>query len=147
MDTSPTGEPAAPEHVGLALRAISAGTAGGVAVVAVMMWLVRTLQESGVAPLAPTPADDIATFILLGWTGGALLGGFAAFALMAPLASSYRRGGLAMVAGFATLLVSFVTAPVDSFFGRWGLLGLAAVAAMAMVRLLGRLRRQARGEA
>ncbi len=147
MDTSPTGEPAAPEHVGLALRAIAAGTAGGVAAVAVMMWLVRTLQESGLAPLAPTPADDIATIILLGWTGGALLGGFAAFALMAPLTSSYRRGGLAMVAGFATLLVSFVTAPVDSFFGRWGLLGLAAVAAVAMVGLLRRLRRQARGEA
>lgn len=136
-----TGEPAHPEHVGLALRAILAGAAAGVGLVSLVMWLVRTLQLSGLAPLAPTPSDDIATIILMGWTGGALMGGFAAFALMAPLVSSYRRGGLAMVAGFATLLCSFITAPVDSLFGRWGLLGLTALAGLALLLLLRSVRR------
>ncbi len=136
-----TGEPARPEHVGLALRAIAAGAAAGVGSVALVMWLVRTLQLSGLAPLSPTPSDNIATIILLGWTGGALLGGLAAFALMAPLVSSYRRGGLAMVAGFGTLLFSFITAPVDSLLGRWGLLGLAALAGLLLILLLRSVRR------
>lgn len=125
---SPTGEPAAPDHVGLAIRAIGAGTLAGVAVVSAMMWLVRTLQFRGVAPLAPTPADPVANLVLFGWLGGALAGALAGWLVMRPIASAYRRGGLAMVAGFATLLVSFVTAPVDSFFGRPGLLGLVGVA-------------------
>lgn len=141
--TAITGEPAHPEHVGVALRAIAAGAASGVGAVALVMWLVRTLQLSGRAPLAPTPGDDIATLILLGWTGGALLAGFAAFALMAPLRSGYRRGGFAMVAGFATLLLSFVTAPVDSLLGRWGLLGLTALSGALLLGLLRSVRRGA----
>ncbi len=142
LPTAITGEPAHPEHVGLALRAIGAGAAGGVGTVSLVMWLVRTLQLSGLAPLSPSPSDHIATIILLGWTGGALLGGLAAFALMAPLVSSYRRGGLAMVAGFGTLLCSFITAPVDSLLGRWGLLGLTAVAGLLLLLLLRSVRRR-----
>lgn len=140
METSATGEPAHPEHVGLALRAIAAGSLVGSAAVSLVMWLVRTLQESGLAPLAPKPSDGIATIILLGWTGGALIAGLAAFALMAALVSSYRRGGLAMVAGFGTLLVSFITAPVDKLLGRWGLLGLAAASVVGFLLLLRSIR-------
>lgn len=127
-ELSPTGEPAAPDHVGLAFRAIAAGTLAGVAFVAAMMWTYRALQASGSAPPAPTAHDPIVNLVLFGWLGGAAAGALAAWLVMRPIASAYRRGGLAMVAGFATLLVSFVTAPVDSLFGRWGLVGLTAVA-------------------
>ncbi|MBK6778189.1 MAG: hypothetical protein IPI92_06510 [Gemmatimonadetes bacterium] len=125
-ELSPTGEPAAPDHVGLAFRAIAAGTLAGVAFVAAMMWTYRALQASGTAPPAPTAHDPIVNLVLFGWLGGAAAGALAAWVVMRPLASAYRRGGLAMVAGFASLLVSFVTAPVDSLFGRPGLLVLAA---------------------
>ena len=139
-ELSATGEPAAEEHVALAVRSLAAGVIAGVAGVAVMMWLVRTLQASGVAPLAPGPSDSIANLILLGWLGGAGLGAVVAWTLLSPLVSAYRRGGLSMVAGFGTLLVAFVTAPVDSFFGRWGLLGLAALLTLGFVVLLWRNR-------
>lgn len=136
---SATGEAAQPEHVGIALRGMLAGAVLGLGAVALVMWLVRTLQLAGRAPLAPTPADTIATVILAGWVGGAVLGGLAAWSLLAPIRSSYRRGGLAMVGGFATLLVSFITAPVDSLLGRWGLLGLAAVAVLLFAHLARRI--------
>ena len=145
MIVSPTGEPAAPDHVGLAFRALAAGTLAGVSAVAAMMWLVRALQAAGHAPLAPTPRDPIANLVLLGWLGGAAGGALAAWAVLRPIASAYRRGGLAMVAGFATLLVSFVTAPVDSLFGRWGLLGLVAVAGGAALVLARQAARRAAG--
>jgi hypothetical protein len=143
--TSPTGEPAAPEHVGLALRAMAAGALAGLGAVSTVMWLVRTLQISGAAPLQPRPSDMIANLVLFGWLGGALFGAATAWSIMAPIASAYRRGGFAMVAGFGTLLLSFVTAPVDSLLGRWGLLGLPAVAALFVLALLRRLGPRAGG--
>jgi hypothetical protein len=136
---SPTGEPAAPEHVGLAFRAMAAGALSGLGAVATVMWLVRTLQISGAAPLAPHPSDMVANLVLFGWLGSALFGALTAWSIMAPIASAYRRGGFAMVAGFGTLLLSFVTAPIDSLFGRWGLLGVPAVAALLVLALLRQL--------
>lgn len=126
-ELSATGEPAQPDHLGIALRGLVAGVLAGLAAVAVVMWVVRSLQASGHAPLAPRPSDTIATVILAGWMGGSILGGVATWALLAPIRSAYRRGGLAMVAGFGSLLFSFLTAPADSLFGRPGLLGLAVL--------------------
>ena len=143
METSPTGEPAAPEQVGLALRAIAAGALAGLGVVSATMWLLRTLQAAGAAPLAPRPSDTFASLVLLGWLGGALLGAAAAWGLMAPIASAYRRGGFAMVTGFGTVLLALVTAPVDGFFGRWGLLALSGIAALLFLFLLRRMIRKA----
>ena len=143
MPLSPTGEPAAPEHVGLAFRAMAAGALAGLGAVSTVMWLVRTLQLSGAAPLTPRPSDMIANLVLFGWLGGALIGAAIAWRIMAPMASTYRRGGFAMVAGFATLVLAFVTAPIDSLFGRWGLLGVAAVAALLIMALLSRMGQRA----
>lgn len=142
MTESPTGEPGTPDQLGLALQATASGTLFGLAAVAATMWLVRTLQASGAAPLTPTPADPIATLVLVGWIGGAAAGAAAAWLVMRPIPSAYRRGGLSMVAGFATLLLAFVTAPVDSLFGRWGLLGLAAAAAAAGLAMARRARQK-----
>lgn len=139
-ELSPTGEPAHPEQVGLAFRAMAAGAAAGVGLVAAIMWLVRTLQTAGIAPLAPKPSDTIADLILFGPLVGAFLGALVTWGLAAPIASAYRRGGFAMVAGFATLLLSLVTAPVDHCFGRWGLLVMTAVAAALFLFFLHRIR-------
>jgi hypothetical protein len=134
--TSLSGEPVTADHLGLALRAMAAGSLAGLAAVAAVLWLVRTLQVTGVAPIAPGPRDLVANLVLLAWLGGAGLGATIAWSLMAPIASTYRRGGLAMVAGFGTLLVAFVTAPVDSMLGRAGLLGLAVLATALFVSVL-----------
>jgi hypothetical protein len=140
-ELSATGEPAAPDHVGLALKALVAGVLAGLAAVAATMWLVRTLQVAGAAPLAPRPSDAIANLVLFGWLGGALVGAMAAWAIMAPIASAYRRGAFAMVAGFGSLVVAFVTAPVDRVLGRWGLLGLTTVAVLVALAVASRARR------
>ncbi|MDH5316374.1 MAG: hypothetical protein OEW44_07825, partial [Gemmatimonadota bacterium] len=46
--------------------------------------------------------------------------------VLAPVGSTYRQGGLAMVSAFATLVVSLTAAPVDMAFGRMGLVVLSA---------------------
>jgi hypothetical protein len=140
-ELSATGEPVTPDNLGLAVRSMLAGIAVGVAVVSAAMWLIRTLQVSGAAPLAPRPSDTIANLVLLGWLGGAAVGAAAAWGLMAAIASDYRRGGLAMVAGFGTLLLAFLTAPVDSLLGRWGLVSLTALCVLLYLVLLRRIRR------
>ncbi len=141
---SATGEVAQPDHVGIALRGILAGAVAGLGLVSLVMWLVRTLQVSGAAPLAPKPSDSIATVILAGWMGSAIAGGFVSWTLLKPIRSAYRRGGLAMVGGFAGLLFAFVTAPVDGVLGRWGLLGLAGVAGLWFLLLARKIARRAR---
>ncbi len=128
VELSPTGEVAAPDHVGVAMRAMGFGILFGLAVTSAMLWVVRTVQLSTPHPADGKPSDAVVNLLLLAWLGGAALATAAGFSLMRPLTSLYRRGGLSIVAGFATLVVSFVTQPVDGLLGRPGLLGLAALA-------------------
>jgi hypothetical protein len=66
---------------------------------------------------------DLTFFLLVvGTLSGLLLASFSAWRLLAPLESVYRRGGLAMVAGFATVLLMLVCIPVNQLLGRAGLL-------------------------
>jgi hypothetical protein len=79
--------------------------------------------------------------------GGTLLGialaAWAAWRLLGPIASAYRRGGLAMVSGFATVLLMLVCIPINQLLGRTGLtvlLGLSGAAAALLGRRVRRLR-------
>ena len=135
VELSPTGEVAAPDHVGVAFRAMGFGVCFGLAVTSALLWLVRTIQRSAVQPAGGRPDETIVNLLLLAWLGGAALATAAGFSLMRPLTSLYRRGGLAMVAGFATLVVSFVTQPVDALYGRAGLLGLSTLATLLCLLL------------
>lgn len=136
-ELSPTGEVAAPDHVGLAFRSIGFGVLFGLSVTAALLWVVRTVQLTAPPVAGAPPSGTIVNLLLLAWLGGGALATAAAFSLMRPLTSLYRRGGLAMVAGFATLMVTFITQPVDAAFGRPGLMVLAAVAS-GLCLLLGR---------
>ncbi len=127
VELSPTGEPAAPGHVGVAFRAMSFGVCFGLGVTAAVLWVVRTVQLSTPTPVDAKPSELVVNLLLLAWLGGAALASVASFSLMQPLTSLYRRGGLSMVAGFATMVVSFVTQPVDAALGRGGLLGLTGL--------------------
>jgi len=142
MDTSITGEPAAPEHVGVALRAIAAAVFVGGGATAAVLYFVRGLQVGAPAPAVPVTTGLIPNLILTGWLGGAALAALCAWLLMRPIQSSYRRGAFAMVAGFTTLVLALVTMPADALFGRAGLLAISIVGLAGGLLLARRARKR-----
>ena len=81
-------------------------------------------------------------YLLFGGTlSGVLMAAWAAWRLLQPIASTYRRGGLAMVSGFATVLLMLVCIPVNQLLGRSGLVALLALSATAAILLAKRARR------
>jgi hypothetical protein len=135
METSISGEPAAPHHVGIAIRAIGFSAMLGGAAGTLLLWGVRTLQ--GLEPTAPSQAASLPVFSLL---VGALLGApalasLATWTLTRPLTSSWRRGGFAAVAGGAGLLIILAAAVADSLGGRMGLLAYAGACVLVCLLL------------
>ena len=85
-------------------------------------------------------------YLLFGGTlTGVLMAAWAAWRLLQPIASTYRRGGLAMVSGFATVLLMLVCIPVNQLLGRSGLVALLALSATAAILLAKRARRLGAG--
>jgi hypothetical protein len=133
----------APGEVGVAARSIAFAVLFGTGLIAIALWGVRTMQLDNPAPPAPGTFGPGGVILIAATLGGPLAAAAAAFALMAPIGSYYRRGGLAMVGGFATVVVALVTMPVDQRFGRPGLLTLAALCALSCLLLALRARRAA----
>jgi hypothetical protein len=128
--TGPTGEPAAPQQVGPALRAMVTATLLGAGIIAIALWAARTLQM-GVPTVAGAPPPTSVFLIVVGGTlGGLAAATGVAWTLLAPLASAYRRGGLSMVSGFATALAMLPAVLAEQAGGRWGLLGYGAIAVL-----------------
>lgn len=97
--------------------------------------------------LGSTPTFGGAFYLLVGGTlGGIALAGVFAWWLLAPIGSVYRRGGLAVVSSFATILAMLVSMPVNQLWGRRGLAALAALALGLSLLLARRARRLAREE-
>lgn len=136
---SVSGEPAAPEHVGVAFRAILFGTIAGTGLVALVMWGVRTLQWQSPATTTAATSGPIFTLGVGGTIAGLLVATGLAWSLMRPLRSPFRRGGLAIIAGFATVIVMLLTIAVDYIAGRWALLGFAALCALGCALLARRV--------
>jgi hypothetical protein len=82
--------------------------------------------------------------LLVGMIGGPLLGALITFWLLDPLASSYRRGGLAVVSGFAAFVAMFAGMPVHQAFGQTGLAAFALLFAAAGLAFFRRARQAAR---
>jgi hypothetical protein len=81
-------------------------------------------------------------YLLFGGTlAGIVLAGGAAWRLLGPIESAYRRGGLAMVSGFSTVLLMLICIPVNQLLGRTGLIVLLVLSAIAAA-LLGRRARR-----
>lgn len=86
-------------------------------------------------------------YIVFGGTlAGILTAAGVAWSLLGPIASDYRRGGLAMVSGFATVLLMLVCIPINQLLGRSGLIVLLTLSALAAI-LLGRRARRLRARA
>jgi hypothetical protein len=86
------------------------------------------------------PADpEPAFYVLFGGTvAGILAAAATAWGLLKPIDSAYRRGGLAMVAGFATVVLMLLCIPVHQLLGRAGLAAMIVICAAAAA-VLGRL--------
>lgn len=93
------------------------------------------------------PANLDLSFSLL--VGGTLLGilgaAYAAWRLLERVDSVYRRGGLSIVAAFATVLLMLVCIPVNQLLGPNGLLLLLAVSAVLAIVLSRQARRWGTG--
>ena len=68
-------------------------------------------------------------WIFAGTLAGILLAGSVAWRLLEPVTSTYRRGGLAMVAAFATVVLMLICTRIFELFGRGGLLTFLAFCA------------------
>jgi len=125
------------DRVGLAFRAMAVAILLGVAVVSLALLAVRTMLLS--APAGDTPIAATAPFavLLAGTAAGVGTAAAVTWALLKPVRSQYRRGGLSAVSGFATIAGMLVAMPAYQILGRAGLVGLT-VACAAAAALLGR---------
>lgn len=105
--------------------------------------LVITATVLGVDALRTTGNVDLIFYLLVGGTlTGILLAGFAAWRLLEPVGSVYRRGGLSIVCAFATVLLMLICIPIHQLLGRAGLLillGLSGAMALVLARRARRL--------
>jgi hypothetical protein len=85
-----------------------------------------------------------ATLLLAGTLGGFVMAGVAAWWLLAPIGSIYRRAVLALSSSFVTVVLMLIAVPVHQWAGQSGLLGLAALLAAGAVAFGLRARRAAR---
>jgi hypothetical protein len=84
---------------------------------------------------AAAPAQGrLALLLGAGTLAGILAAAGVTWMLLAPIVSYYRRGGLSIVASFATVVLMLLTIPVHQLAGR---AGLGAAAAMCAVAALG----------
>jgi hypothetical protein len=127
------------DPIGLAAASAGAGMAVGLAVISSTVAVVGLVRgpATGSTPDFGAPL----ALLLAGTMGGLLLAGVVTWHLLAPVDSAYRRGGLAMVSSFATVILMLVTMPLNQAAGRAGLLGLAAAAAGVGLLLARRARR------
>jgi hypothetical protein len=134
-ETSISGEPAAPHHVGIAIRAIGfSGMLGGAAGT-LLLWGVRTLQQMQPATSARTGSLPVFSLLVAALLGAPALASLATWILTRPLTSTWRRGGFSAVAGGLGLIVLIATPLAYEWGGRAGLLAYAGLCVLICVVL------------
>jgi hypothetical protein len=114
--------------------AMGSGVAFGVAVVTLTVLGVERLRPA--MPTSDPTAGPSFYLLVFGTLAGLVFAGVVAWWLLAPVPTTYRRGGLSLVAGFATVIPMLLCMPVNQAAGPAGLAGLAA-AALGISLLLG----------
>ena len=95
-------------------------------------------------PGTSEPALGAPLYILFfGTVGGLVLAGVVAWRLLRPLESTYRRGGLALVSAFATVVLMQIYRPLDAAFGIPALLAGTALTGVLALLFARRARRMA----
>ena len=122
---------------GFLAAALACAVSAGLIVVTATVLLVDALRGE-----AQQENLTLRLYLLFGGTlFGIVLAAWAAWRLLGPIASTYRRGGLAMVSGFATVLLMLICIPINQLLGRTGLILLLALSAIAATLLRRRARR------
>jgi hypothetical protein len=129
------------DPLALAATALGAGLSAGLALVGVTVAALDALRP-------PPGAQDTAAggslyLLAAGTLGGLVLAGMVTWSLLSPLESTSRRGGLALVSAFATVLVMQVYPLLHSALGTPALVATAGLAAGAAWLLARRARRMA----
>jgi hypothetical protein len=129
------------DPVSLAAVALGAGLSAGLALVGATVAAIAALRPP---PGTTEPALGAPLYLLLfGTLGGLVLAGVVAWRLLSPLESTYRRGGLAIVSAFATVVGMQIYRPLVAAFGIPALLLAAGIAAALAWALARRARRMA----
>ena len=125
--------------LGFLAAALACAVSAGLMVVTATVLLVEVLRGE-----AQQENLTLRLYFLFGGTlSGIALAGWAAWSLLGPIESAYRRGGLAMVSGFATVVLMLICIPINQLLGRIGLVILLALSAVAAALLGRRARRLA----
>ena len=126
--------------IGFLAAAIAGAIAIGLVVVTATVLLADVLKSG-----AYQHDLTLRLYLLFGGTvGGILAAAGAAWRLLQPIPSLYRRGGLAIVSGFATVLLMLICIPIHQMFGQAGLLVTMGLSVVAAAFLAARSRRLAR---
>ncbi|HEY3012202.1 MAG TPA: hypothetical protein VGJ36_05615 [Gemmatimonadales bacterium] len=127
--------------IGFLAAAVSSAVSIGLLVITATVLAVDALRSNG------GPRNlDLSFYLLVGGTLlGIFLAAYAAWRLLAPVASAYRRGGLSIVCAFATVLLMLICIPVHQVLGRPGLLLLLGVCAVTATMLGRQARRRGAG--
>jgi hypothetical protein len=140
--TGPEGAPtraAEPDTdpVRLVFGALAFGVTLGVGCQGLVTWSVRTVLERAPVLGAPGLGSPPTLLLLVGTFAGMVAAGLATGTLIAPIRNPWRQAMLAIIAGLGSFMVSLITLPIYSNFGRGGLLALSGVAALVCI-LIGR---------
>ena len=123
--------------LGFLAATLACAVSAGLMVVTATVLLVDGLRDK-----AYPESLTLRLYLLFGGTlAGILIASWATWRLLDPVASTYRRGGLAMVSGFATVLLMLVCIPINQLLGRIGLVILLTLSGIAAA-LLGRRARR-----
>jgi hypothetical protein len=131
------------DPIRLALLAMGSGMAFGLAAVSLTVLGVDLVRPATPAPgIASGPAFYL---LLFGTIGSLILAGVVAWRLLAPILSTYRRGGISLVTAFATVLPMLLCMVANQLAGRIGLVALAGGALLLALALGARARRAGAG--
>jgi hypothetical protein len=103
----------------------------GLSVITATVLAVDALRGDG----SPANRDLLFSLLAGGTVSGILLAAYAAWKLLEPLPSLYRRGALSIVCAFATVLLMLICMPVNQLMGRTGLYVMLVVCLLAAALL------------
>jgi hypothetical protein len=116
-------EPRASDPVLRALAGLATGAAAGASVITTGLFALRTFQRGRVAETQDQGFTLLATTVLIATVVAAGTG----WLLSSGIAEVWRRGVIATLAVFGTVMLSLVAVPADLLAGRAGLAGYLAL--------------------
>ena len=133
-----TSEPGATDPIGVVLPGMGFGASLGVGLQGLVTFGVDVLKSGATLSDKPSLGSPHALMLLLGTPTAMVLAGWATWTLLAPIRNPWRQAMLAIVVGLGSFVFSALLIwPLHSSFGRLGILGLIAVAAVVCL-LIGR---------